>query len=92
MQKINSTKPILKMYTKITTNDQQSVNMICQENDSWDDTETDHAYDHSSDQEANSDFLFPDLISESDLDEEDNLFGTEWLDDLSFSEHVVSNM
>ena len=36
-----------------------------------DDTETDCAYDQSSDQEANSDFLFPDLNSGSDSDRED---------------------
>ena len=49
------------MNTTTTADDQRSVNMICEENDSWDDPETDHAYDHSSDQEANSDFLFPGL-------------------------------
>ena len=54
------------------TDDQQSVTMISVETDSWDDTETDHAYDHSSDQEANMDFLFPDLNYEADSDEEDS--------------------
>ena len=52
-QKVKSTKPILKMNAKTTTDDQKLVNLICEENDSQDDTETDHAYDHSSDQEAN---------------------------------------
>ena len=35
------------------------------------------AYDHSSDQATNSDFLFQNLNSESGSDEEDNLFSTE---------------
>ena len=45
-QKGKSTRPILKMNVKTTTDDQQSVNMTREENGSWDDTETDHAYDH----------------------------------------------
>ena len=76
-QKVKSTKPILKMNTKTMTDDQQSFTMIRVEADSWNDTETDHTYDHSSDQEANTDFLFPDFSSESDPDEEDSLFSTE---------------
>ena len=55
-QKIKSTKPILKMNTKTMTDDQQSVTIISEETDSQNDTETDHAYGHSSDQEANTDF------------------------------------
>ena len=55
------------------TDDQQSVTMISEDTDSWDDTETDHTYDHSSDQEAITDILFPDLNSESDPDEEESL-------------------
>ena len=43
------------------TDDQQSVIMISEDTDSWHDTETDHAYDHSSDQEAIMDILCPDL-------------------------------
>ena len=74
------------------TDDQQSVTLISEETDSWDDTETDHAYDHSSDQEAHTDFLFPDLSSESESDEDDSLFGTEWLDNLSTLDHRVSSM
>ena len=76
-QKVRSTKPILKMNAKTTTDDQKSVNLNCEENDSQDDTETDHAYDHSSNEEANSDFLFPSHNSESDSEEEGSLFGTE---------------
>ena len=76
-QLVKSTKPILKMNMKTKTDDQQSVKKICKENDLWDDNETDHAFDQSSDQEENSDFLFPDLNSESDSDKEDSLFGTE---------------
>ena len=64
-QKIKSTKPILKTNIKTMTDDQQSVTMINEETESWNDTKTDHAYDHSSDQEVNMDFLFPDLSSES---------------------------
>ena len=74
------------------TDDQQSVTMISEETNSQDDTENDYTYDHSSDQDANVDFLFPDLSSESDSDEEDSLFGTEWLDSLCTSDHIVSNM
>ena len=90
--KVKSTKPILKTNIKTMTDDQQSVTMISEETDSWDDTETDHAYDHSSYQEANTDFLFPDCSSESDLDEEDSLFGTELLDNLYTFDHIVSSM
>ena len=61
-QKVKSTKPIFKMDVKTTIDDQKSVNLIHEENDSQDDTESDHAYDHSSVQEANSDFLFRSLI------------------------------
>ena len=49
------------------TDDQQSITMISEATDSWDDTETDHTYDHSSDREANMNFLFPDLSSESHI-------------------------
>ena len=59
------------------TDDQQLVTMINEDTDSQDDTETDLAYDHSSDQEVITDILFPDLNSESDSDEEYSLFGTE---------------
>ena len=76
-QKAKSTKPILKSNTKTTTDDQQSVTMISEDTDSRDDTETDHAYDHSSDQEAVMDILCPYLNSESDVDDDDSLFGTE---------------
>ena len=51
--------------------------MISKETDSQEDNETGHTYDHSSDREAITDFLFPDLNSESDSDEDDSLFGTE---------------
>ena len=51
--------------------------MISEDTESWDDTETDHAYDHSSDQEAIMGILCLDLNSESDSDEDDSLFGTE---------------
>ena len=50
-----------------------SLTVTREETDSRDDTETDHSYD----QEANTDFLFPNLNSESDSDKEDSLFGTE---------------
>ena len=76
-QKVKSTKHILRTNTKIMTNDKQSVTMISEDTDSWHDTETDLAYDHSSDQEATMDILFPDPNSESDSDEEGSLFGTE---------------
>ena len=76
-QKAKSTKPILKSYTKMMTDDQQSVAVISEGPESQDDTDTDHAYGHSSDQEAMMDILYPDLDSESDLDEDDSLFGTE---------------
>ena len=76
-QKANSTKPILKSNTKMTTDDQQSVTMISEDTDSQDDTETDHAYDQSSDQEAMMVILCPHLHSESDSDEYDSLFGTD---------------
>ena len=54
------------------TDDYESVTMISEDTDSWDDTETDHAYDHSSDQEAMTDILCPDLNFE-----DNSLFGTE---------------
>ena len=76
-QMVKSTKLILKTNTKTMTDDQQSVTMISKETDSGDDTETNHAHDDSSNQEANTHFLFPDLRSESESDEEDSLFGTE---------------
>ena len=71
---VKSTNQILKANTKTTTDDQQSVTMISEDTNSLDDTETDQAYDHSSDQEAITDILFPDLNSESDSDEEDSMF------------------
>ena len=61
----------------MTTDDQQSVTMISEDTDSKDNTDSDHTYDHSSDQEAMMDILCPDLNSESASDEDDNLFGTE---------------
>ena len=61
----------------MTTYDQQSVTMISEDANSQDDTEADHTYDHSSDQEAMMDILCPDLISESDSDKGDSLFGME---------------
>ena len=76
-QKVKSTKPILKTNTKVMPDDQQSVTMIREDTESQDDTETDHAYDTSSDQEAVMDILCPDLNSESDSDEDDILFGME---------------
>ena len=51
--------------------------MITEDTESQDSTETDHTYDHSYDQEAMMDILFPDLNSESGSDEDDSLFGTE---------------
>ena len=66
LQKVKSTKPTLKTNTKTMTDDQQSVTMMSEDTDSWDDTETDHTYDHSSDQEAIMDILFPDLNFELD--------------------------
>ena len=74
-QKAKSTKPISKSNTRMMTDDQQSVSMISENTDSQDDTETDHVYDHSSDLEAMMDILC--LISESDSDEDDSLFGTD---------------
>ena len=41
------------------TDDQQSVSMISEDTDSQVDTETDHAYNNSSDQEAIMDILCP---------------------------------
>ena len=76
-QKAKSTKPISKSNTKMTTDDQQSVTMISEDTVSQDDTETDHTYDQSSDQETMMDILCRDLDSESDSDEDDSLFGTE---------------
>ena len=61
----------------MTTDDQQSVTMISEYAGSWDDAETDCAYDQSSDQEAIMDILYLNLNSESDSDEDDSLFGTE---------------
>ena len=49
VQKAKSTKLILKLNTKTTTNDQQSVTMISEDTDSQNNTDTDHTYDHSSD-------------------------------------------
>ena len=66
-QKAKSTKPIFKSNTKMTTDDQQSFTMISEDTDSQDDTETDHAYNQSSDQEAMMDILCPDLNPESRL-------------------------
>ena len=40
--------------------------MISEDNDSQDNTDTDHACDHSSNQEAMMDILCPDLNSESE--------------------------
>ena len=65
-QKAKSTKPILKSNTKVTTDDQQSVTMITEDTDSQDNTDNDHAYDHSSDQEVMMGILCPHLNSESD--------------------------
>ena len=50
------------MYTKTTTDDQQSVTMISEETDLKNDTETDQTYDHSTDQEANMDFCLQTLV------------------------------
>ena len=61
----------------MTNNDQQSITMISEDTDSQDDTKTEHAYNHSSDQEAMIDILSPDLTSELDSDEHDSLFCTE---------------
>ena len=89
-QKAKSLKLILKSNTKIMTDDQQSVTTISEHTDSQDDTETDQTYDHSSGQGAMMDILCPDLDSDSDSD--DSLSGTECLDNLSSSDHIVSNM
>ena len=59
------------------TDDQQLVTMISEDTGSWDDTETGHAYDNLSDQEAIMGILCPDFNSKSDSDEDDSLFGTE---------------
>ena len=61
----------------MTTDDQQSVTMTSEDTDSQGNTDTDHAYDHSSNQEAMMDILYPDLNSESDSNEDDSLFGME---------------
>ena len=76
-QKTKSTKPILKSNPKMTTDDWQSVSMISEDNDSQDETETDHAYDQSYVQEAIMDILCPDLDSDSDSNKDDSLFGIE---------------
>ena len=73
-QKAKSTKPILKSNTKMTTDDQLSVTMISEDTYPQDNTDTDHTYDHSSDQEAMMDILCPDLDSES---KDSSLFFTE---------------
>ena len=75
--KAKSIKPILKSNTKMTTDDQQSVAMIREDTDSQHDTESYHAYNQSSNQEAIMDILCPDLNSDSDSNEDDSLFGTE---------------
>ena len=51
--------------------------MISEDTDSKDNTETDHAYDQSSDQETIIDILCLDFDFDSDSDEDDSLFGTE---------------
>ena len=76
----------------MTTDNQQSVTMIREDTDSQDDTETDHAYNQSCDQEAVMDILSPGLNSDLDWDEGDSLFGTEWLDNLGATDNIVSNM
>ena len=60
----------------MTTDDQQAVSMISKHTDSQDDTKTDHAYEQS-DQEEIMDILCPDLDSDSDLDKDNSIFGTE---------------
>ena len=72
----------------MTTDDQQSVTFIREVTDSQDDTETDHAYDESSDQEAIMDILCPDLDSDSDWDKNNSLFCREWLDTLWATDHI----
>ena len=76
----------------MTTDDQQLVSMISKDTDSQDDIETDHPCDQSSDQEGIIDTLCPDLNSDSDEDEDDRLFGSEWLDNIGAPDHIVSNM
>ena len=76
----------------MTTGDCQSVTMISKDTDSQDNTKTDHAYDHSFDQEAMMDILCPDLDFESDSDEDESLFSTERLDKLSATDYIVSNV
>ena len=76
-QKTKSTKPVLESDTIMMTDDQQSVAMISEDADSQDDTETDHTYDYSSDQEVMMIIFCQDLNPESDSDEDDSLFGTE---------------
>ena len=61
----------------MTTIDQQSVSMISKDTDSQDDTETDHTYNQSSDQQAITDILCPYISSDSDSDKDDSLFCTE---------------
>ena len=58
----------------MTTDDQQSDTMISEDTDSQGDTETDHAYHQSSDQEEIMDFMYPGLNSDLDSDEDDGLF------------------
>ena len=74
------------------TDDEQSVAMISEDTETQDDTETNHSYDCSSDQEAIKDVLCPDLNSGSDEDEDDSLCGTEWLYNLGASDQIVTNM
>ena len=62
--------------------------MISEDTDSQDDTETDHAYNQSSDQEEIMDILCQDL----DSDEDDSLFGTEQLESVGATDRIVSNM
>ena len=76
-QKAKPTKLILKSNPKMTTDDKQSISMISEDTDSKDDTETDHVYDQSSDQEAIMDILCQGPNSGSDSDEDDSSFGTE---------------
>ena len=66
--------------------------MISEDKYSQVDTKLDHAYTHLSDQEAIIDILCPDLNSDSDSDKDDSLFGTEWLDNLGVTDHIVSNV
>ena len=76
----------------MTADDQQSVTMISEDTDSQDDTEPDHPYTQSPYQEAIMDIPYPDLYSDSDSDDNDSLFGTEYLDNLGATDHIVSNV